>query len=149
MPKTILVVDNELRSRQLIAHLLREEGYKVDEADDGVSALEILEKKIFDLMICDVVMPRLNAFGVLGYMKSRSLSTSIILITGHPNLLADKGLGSLTCLMKPLTCMIYCIRSKKCWVNKRSETTFYVSRYNAVMTDLFTAFYCYNSTKTC
>ena len=84
MPKTILVVDNELRSRQLIAYLLREKGYEVDEADDGVSALEILEKKSFDLMICDVVMPRLNAFDVLDYMKSRSLSTSIILITGHP-----------------------------------------------------------------
>lgn len=101
MPKTILVVENELRSRQLIAHLLREEGYEVEEADDGVSALEMLEKKIFDLMICDVVMPRLNAFGVLDHMKSHSLSTSIILITGHPYLLAEKGLGSLTCFMKP------------------------------------------------
>jgi DNA-binding NtrC family response regulator len=101
MSKTILVVENELRSRQLIAHLLREEGYEVDEADDGASALEILEKKVFDLMICDVVMPRLNAFDVLDYMKSRSLSTSIILITGHPYLLAEYGLGSLTCFMKP------------------------------------------------
>lgn len=101
MPKTILVVDNELRSRQLIAHLLREQGYEVEEADDGVSALEMLEKKIFDLMICDVVMPRLNAFDVLDHMKSRSLSTSIILITGHPYLLAEKGLGGLTSFMKP------------------------------------------------
>lgn len=101
MPKKILVVDNELRSRQLIAYLLREESYEVDEADDGVSALAILEKKNFDLMICDVVMPRLNAFDVIDYMKSRSLSTSIILITGHPYLLAEKGLGSLPCFMKP------------------------------------------------
>jgi len=101
MAKTILVVDNEVRYRELIAHLLREAGYEVDEADDGVSALEILEKKIFDLMICDVVMPRLNAIDVLDYIKSRSLSTSIILITGHPYLLADKGLGNLTCFMKP------------------------------------------------
>jgi DNA-binding response OmpR family regulator len=101
MPKTILVVDNELRSRELIARLLREEGYEVDEADDGVSALGILEKKVFDLMICDVVMPRLNAFEVLDQMKSRSLSTSIILITGHPDLVQEKGLGSMTCFMKP------------------------------------------------
>ena len=101
MSKKILVVDNELRSRELIAYLLREEGYQVDEADDGVSALEMLKEKIFDLMICDVVMPRLSAFDVLDHMKSRSLSTSIILITGHPYLLADKGLGSLTCFMKP------------------------------------------------
>ncbi len=100
-PTQSVTPDRELRSRQLIAHLLREKGYEVDEADDGVSALEILEKKIFDLMICDVVMPRLNAFDVIDYMNSRSLSTSIILITGHPYLLRDKGLGSLTCFMKP------------------------------------------------
>src|SRR5262245_9075086 len=100
MSKKILVVDNELRSRQLIASLLREENYEVDEADDGVSALEILEKKKFDLMICDVVMPRLNAFDVIDQMKSRSLSTSIILITGHPYLVAENGLESLPCFRK-------------------------------------------------
>ena len=50
--------------------------YDVDEADDGVSALDILEKKIFDLMICDVVMPRLSAFEVIERMKFRSLPTS-------------------------------------------------------------------------
>jgi len=101
MSKKILVVDNELRSRQLIAYLLREENYEVDEADDGVSAVEILEKKKFDLMICDVVMPRLNAFDVIDHMKSRSLSTSIILITGHPYLVAENGLESLPCFRKP------------------------------------------------
>jgi len=101
MAKTILVVDNEVRYRELIARLLREVGYEVDEADDGASALELLERKSFDLMICDVVMPRLNAIDVLDYIKSRSLSTSIILITGHPYLHADKGLGNLTCFMKP------------------------------------------------
>jgi len=101
MAKTILVVENELRSRQLIAHLLREEGYGVDEADDGVSALKIFQQKGIDLMICDVVMPRLNAFDVLDYIETHSLPTSIILITGHPYLLAEKGLGHFTCFMKP------------------------------------------------
>ena len=101
LAKTILVVDNEIRSRQLIAYLLREAGYVVEEAGDGVSAIESLQKKNFDLMICDVVMPRLNAFDVLEFMKSRSLSTTIILITGHPDLLKEKGLGHLTCFTKP------------------------------------------------
>jgi DNA-binding response OmpR family regulator len=99
--KTILVVDNEIRNRQLIAYFLREAGYEVEEADDGVSAIESLGKRNFDLMICDVVMPRLNAFDVLEFMKSRSLSTSIILITGHPDLLKERGLGHLTCFTKP------------------------------------------------
>ncbi len=101
MPKKILVVDNELRNRKNIAHFLREESYEVDEADDGVGAIEILDRKSFDLMICDLVMPRLNAFDVIDHMKSKSLSTSVILITGHPYLLAEKGLGHLPSFTKP------------------------------------------------
>jgi len=100
-PKSILVVDNEVRSRRNIAYFLREQNYDVEEADDGVSALDVLQKKTFDLMMCDVVMPRLSAFDVIDEMKSRSLPTSIILITGHPDLLAEKGLGNLPCFTKP------------------------------------------------
>jgi len=65
MPKSILVVDNEFRSRKNIAQFLREEGYEVDEADDGVGALDLLEKKNFDLLICDILMPRLSAFDII------------------------------------------------------------------------------------
>ncbi len=101
MPKRILVVDNELRNRNNIAQFLSEESYEVDEADDGASAIEILAKKSFDLMICDVVMPRLSALDVLNHMKARSLPTSVILITGHPYLLAEKELGHLPSFTKP------------------------------------------------
>ncbi len=101
MPQNILVVDNEFRSRKNIAQFLREEGYEVDEADDGVGALELLEKKNFDLLICDILMLRLSAFDIIDRMKSRSLSILIILITGHPDLLAQKGLGDLPCFTKP------------------------------------------------
>jgi DNA-binding response OmpR family regulator len=101
MPKKILVVDNEPRNRQNIAAFLREQSYEVDEADDGLSAITMLGKKNFDLMICDVVMPRLNAFNVIAHMRSRSLSTSVILITGHPHILTEKGLGHLPAFTKP------------------------------------------------
>lgn len=101
MPKKILVVDNESRNRKNIAQFLAEESYEIDEADDGASAIEILNKKSFDLMICDVVMPRLSALDVIDHMKSRSLSTSVILITGHPYLLEEKGLGHLPSFTKP------------------------------------------------
>jgi DNA-binding response OmpR family regulator len=101
MGKRILVVDNEMRNRKNIAQFLAEESYEVDEADDGASAIEILAKKDFDLMICDVVMPRLSAFDVINHMKARSLPTSVILITGHPDLLAAKGLGDLPAFTKP------------------------------------------------
>jgi DNA-binding response OmpR family regulator len=101
MPKRILVVDNELRSREMIAHFLREASYEVEQADDGVSAIEMLDKKKFDFMICDIVMPQLSAIDVVRHMNSRSLSTSVILITGHPDLVAQRGLGHLPYFTKP------------------------------------------------
>ena len=101
MPKRILVVDNELHSRNIVAYFLREENYQVVEADDGPSALALLEKQRFDLLICDIVMPRLSAFGLIDWMQSRSLSTSIILITGYPQLLEPKWIGNLPYFTKP------------------------------------------------
>jgi len=101
MPKRILVVDNELRSREMIAPFFREASYEVEQADDGVSAIEMLDKKKFDLMICDIVMPQLSAIDVVRHMNSRSLSTSVILITGHPDLVAQRGLGHLPYFTKP------------------------------------------------
>ena len=101
MPKQVLVVDNESGSRRNIAFLLREQGYEVDEADDGLTALNLVDKRTFDLLICDVVMPRLSAFEVVRRLESSHASTSVILITGHPDLLDEKGLGHLPCFTKP------------------------------------------------
>ena len=101
MPKKVLVVDNEFGSRRNIAFLLREQGYEVDEADDGLTALNLLDERTFDLLICDVVMPRLSAFEVIRRLESSPTSTSVILITGHPDLLDEKGLGHFPCFTKP------------------------------------------------
>ena len=101
MPKQVLVVDNESGSRGNIAFLLREQGYAVDEADDGLTALDLLDKKTFDLLICDVVMPRLSGLDVVRRIEASSISTPVILITGHPELLDEKGLGHLPCFTKP------------------------------------------------
>jgi putative ABC transport system substrate-binding protein len=101
MPKKVLLVDNEPRSRNIVAEFLREEGYQIDEADDGVSALQLLNKKSFDLLICDLLMPRMSGFDVMAQMKSRSLSIPVILITGYPEALVEKGLGDLPRFTKP------------------------------------------------
>jgi len=89
------------RSLLQLRRLCQKESYDVDEADDGDRAIEMLDKHNFDLMICDVVMPRLNAFDVIAHLKSRSLPTGVILITGHPDLLAKNGWGHLPSFTKP------------------------------------------------
>jgi DNA-binding response OmpR family regulator len=101
MAKTVLVVDNERHSRELIAHFLREASYDVLEASDGVGAIELLGDGTCDLMICDIVMPQLGAIDVIEYMKSRSISTPVILITGHPDSVVICGFSHLPYFIKP------------------------------------------------
>src|SRR5688572_22769368 len=111
MPNKVLVVDNEFGSRRNVAFLLREQGYEVDEADDGLTALDLLEKKSFDLLICYVVMRRLGALDVAERIKSSPPSSAFILITAHPQLLDEKGLGTYPHSPSRSTYMICSIRS--------------------------------------
>ena len=58
----ILVVDNEEKMRVLIRKYAEYEGYEVEEAADGMSAIELCRQEKFDLMILDVMMPELDGF---------------------------------------------------------------------------------------
>jgi CheY-like chemotaxis protein len=55
----ILVVDDEPMVRFLLVRFLEEEGHSVDEAADGIEALEHLSRRAYDLLITDVHMPRM------------------------------------------------------------------------------------------
>ena len=56
----ILVVDDEFRIRQIIRKYAEFEGYEVDEAVDGMQAIQVCRKENFDLIIMDVMMPELD-----------------------------------------------------------------------------------------
>ena len=58
----ILVVDDEARIRQIIRKYAEFEGFEVEEAVDGMQAIEICRKEDFDLIIMDVMMPELDGF---------------------------------------------------------------------------------------
>jgi len=60
MAKKILVVDDELQIRRLVKELLEDEGFKVDETDNGMGTLAILKKKSFDLILLDFFMPEMS-----------------------------------------------------------------------------------------
>jgi two-component system, NtrC family, response regulator PilR len=68
-PPRILVVDDEQSMRELLAIVLRREGYDVQLADNGRSALEALERGAFDLLISDIKMPDLSGVEVLRAAK--------------------------------------------------------------------------------
>ena len=66
----ILVIEDELFLRQNIKTILEIKGYVCYEASHGAEGIEILNNFIPDLILCDVMMPGVDGFGVLEYVKS-------------------------------------------------------------------------------
>lgn len=80
MKETILIVEDEIRIRILIRDYLIKENYNVLEAKDGQEALDIFSKNIVNLIVLDVMMPRLNGFEVADKVRENS-SVPIIMLT--------------------------------------------------------------------
>jgi chemosensory pili system protein ChpA (sensor histidine kinase/response regulator) len=82
--KRILVVDDYPMTREPLARLLRYEGYQVDCAANGIEAIEAMHQHIPDLMLLDVVMPRMNGLTLLEEIRldPRLRDLPVIAITG-------------------------------------------------------------------
>lgn len=77
----ILVVDDDLGIRQSLAELLAAEGCAVETAGDGEEALEALASKRFDLVLSDVVMPRMDGYELFTTVRQRYPSLPILMMT--------------------------------------------------------------------
>lgn len=77
----ILVVEDEKSMREVLKILLEGENYEVVTAADGVAGLSFVEKDIFDLVITDMKMPKVDGFEVLKKIKEISPETIVIMIT--------------------------------------------------------------------
>jgi DNA-binding NtrC family response regulator len=80
---TVLIVDDEKNIRATLARALRLEGYRTDEAEDGVAALAVLEQGGIDAILADVQMPRLDGLGLLEALRERGLAVPAIILTAH------------------------------------------------------------------
>ncbi len=78
----ILVVDDEFRIRQLIRKYAEFEGYTVEEAVDGMQAIDICRKEEFDLIIMDVMMPELDGFSACREIR-KFRQTPIIMLSAR------------------------------------------------------------------
>lgn len=77
----ILVVDDEQSLREVLSIMLKRAGYAVTSATDGEEAVELLQKEIFDLVITDLRMPKVDGLEVLKAVKSTSPETVVLIIT--------------------------------------------------------------------
>ena len=77
----ILVVDDELSMRELLEFMLKREGYKVTTAEGGRSALRLLEKEDFNLLLCDIRLGDISGLDVLRAAKNRNPNIVVIMIS--------------------------------------------------------------------
>ncbi|MBW4669462.1 MAG: response regulator [Cyanomargarita calcarea GSE-NOS-MK-12-04C] len=67
---TVLIVEDSIAQREMITDLLKASGLTVTHASDGVEALEAIESTCPDLVVLDIVMPRMNGYEVCRRLKS-------------------------------------------------------------------------------
>lgn len=77
----ILIVDDENRMRETLAIILDGQGYEVKQVGDGVTALEVLEQEIYDLLITDLRMDPISGIDLLREVQNRGIQISVIMIT--------------------------------------------------------------------
>ncbi|NJL83579.1 MAG: response regulator [Chloroflexaceae bacterium] len=76
----VLVVEDSLAQRQMMIDLLKNSGLKVVVACDGVEALEHIQKYVPDLIVLDIVMPRMNGYEVCRRLKSNPKTKNVPVI---------------------------------------------------------------------
>ena len=83
---TILIIDDEKSIRKTLTEILSYEGYKIDEAGDGEEGLKKFKDKVYDLVLCDIKMPKLDGIEFLEKAKQINSDVPIIVISGHGNI---------------------------------------------------------------
>ena len=76
----ILIVEDDVDISELLQSWLTEAGYQTAEAEDGLKALEVFESGQFDLVLLDLMLPRLDGFGVCEWIRKRS-DVPIVMLT--------------------------------------------------------------------
>ncbi|MFH2012153.1 MAG: sigma-54 dependent transcriptional regulator [Pseudomonadota bacterium] len=106
MKKSILIVDDEESIRRSLSGILKDEGFNVSLASNGIEAIQKIDKEKPDLALIDIWMPGLDGIGVLKQIKTMSPKMVVIMISGHGNIetavMATK-LGAYDFIEKPLS----------------------------------------------
>ena len=82
----ILIIDDEKSIRKTLTEILSFEGYKIDEAPDGEEGLRKFKEKTYDLVLCDIKMPKLDGIEFLQKAGEINADVPVIMISGHGNI---------------------------------------------------------------
>ena len=101
----VLVVEDDPNLRQLMSVFLRRNGFEVMRAQDGEEALSLLETAMPDLIVCDIMMPRMDGFALTGDLRQAYPELPILMVTAR-EALEDKrkafSVGTDDYMVKPI-----------------------------------------------
>ena len=83
---SILIIDDEKAIRKTLSEILSYEGYKIDEAADGEEGLKKFGNAAYDVVLCDIKMPKLDGIEFLEKAREINADVPIIVISGHGNI---------------------------------------------------------------
>ncbi len=83
MATKILIIDDEKPIRSTLKEILEYEKFQVDEAPDGLAGLEMVKKEKYDVVLCDIKMPKMDGMEVLENIMKLEDEPSVIMISGH------------------------------------------------------------------
>ncbi|MEY4216682.1 MAG: hypothetical protein RLZZ68_1138 [Bacteroidota bacterium] len=101
----ILITDDDRSIRRVIREILEMEGHNVEEAEDGQEALDRLMKSTYDVLLCDIKMPKKDGIALLEAIQEEGISVETIVMSGHGSIeMAVKALrlGAYDFIEKPL-----------------------------------------------
>jgi DNA-binding NtrC family response regulator len=84
--ESILVVDDDTELRKVLSSILSEEGYSVKTVENGKQAIEVSEKKRFDLALIDIKLPDMEGTELLHRLKEKHPHIVTVIITGFPTI---------------------------------------------------------------
>ena len=79
----ILIIDDERSIRKTLNEILSYEGFKIDEANDGEEGLKMFADKTYDVVLCDIKMPKLDGIEFLTKASEYNADIPVIMISGH------------------------------------------------------------------
>ena len=79
----VLIVEDDVRLAQALAHILAENGYQTDVVHDGASGLAYAECGDYDVIILDVMLPKMDGFAVVAQLRRKSISVPVLLLTAR------------------------------------------------------------------
>ena len=102
----ILIIEDEASIRRVLCKIIAEENseYKVFDAEDGVQGLEKVKNEDFDLILCDIKMPKMDGVEVLEAVKKIKPEIPVVMISGHGDLetaITTMRLGAFDYISKP------------------------------------------------